>query len=114
MKKDDVDIEEQVAETQAMQRRASGRHRAIRIVSLFLPGSHAFASPTGPSRAAAILLCCSSSAVGAAVLDERLLRSAVASAARARARDGRGGRRIAGGFVWLRAQWGARRVPSGS
>ena len=111
MKKDDVDIEDQVAETKAMQRRASGKHLAIRIVSLFLPGSHAFASRR-PLRAAAILLLFFT-AVGAAVLDDKYFdplslpplgpvrATVVAGAAIAAA-------------LWLRAQWGARRVPSGT
>jgi tetratricopeptide (TPR) repeat protein len=111
MRKDDVDIEEQVAETKAMQRRASRRHFAVRIVSLFLPGSHAFASGR-PFRAAAILVAFFA-AVGAAVLDERFFDpltlppfgnvrvTVVVGAALAAA-------------LWLRAQWGARRVPSGS
>ena len=111
MRKDDVDIEEQVAETKAMQRRTERRHLAVRIVSLFLPGSHAFASAR-PLRAAVILLVFFA-AVGAAVLDSRFFdpltlpplgpvrATVIAGAAIALA-------------LWLRAQWGARRVPSGS
>ncbi len=111
MKKDDVDIEIQVAETKAMQRRVSGRHRAVRIASLLLPGSHAFASRR-PIRAALVLLLFFS-AVGAALLDERFFdpltlppfgtvrATVVAGVAIAAA-------------LWLRAQWGARSVPSGS
>jgi hypothetical protein len=111
MKKDDVDIEDQVAETKAMQRRASGKHLAIRIVSLLLPGSHAFASRR-PLRAAAILLLFFT-AVGAAVLDDKYfdplslpplgsVRATVVAGAAIAA------------VLWLRAQWGARRVPSGT
>ncbi len=111
MRKDDVDIEDQVAETKAMQRRASGKHLAVRIASLVLPGSHAFASQRPVLAAAALLVFFS--AVGAALLDEKFFdpltlpplgnirATVVAGAALAAA-------------VWLRAQWGARRVPSGS
>jgi tetratricopeptide (TPR) repeat protein len=111
MRKDDVDIEDQVAETKAMQRRASGKHLAVRIASLVLPGSHAFASRRPVLAAAALLVFFS--AVGAALLDEKFFdpltlpplgnirATVVAGAALAAA-------------VWLRAQWGARRVPSGS
>jgi tetratricopeptide (TPR) repeat protein len=111
MKKDDVEIEVQVAETKAMQKRASWRHRAVRLVSLLLPGSHAFAS--GRPVRAAVVLFLFFSAVGVAVLDERyfdpltlppigtvpatVVLGAVLAAA-----------------IWLRAQWGARRVPSGT
>ncbi len=111
MRKDDVDIEDQVAETKAMQRRASRRHLAVRMASLLLPGSHAFASQR-PARAAVILLAFFT-AVGAALLDEKffdpltlpppgsLRWTVVAGAAVAAA-------------LWLRAQWGASKVPSGS
>src|SRR5262245_12355674 len=111
MRKDDVDIEDQVAETKATQRRATLRHRAVRIASLLLPGSHAFASQR-PLRAA-LGLFVFFTAVGAAILDERffdpltlpplgsLRVTVVAGAAIAAA-------------LWLRAQWSAGRVPSGS
>ena len=109
--KEDVDIEAQVAETQAMQRRAAGKHRAARIVSIFLPGSHAFASRRPIT--AAVGLLAFFTAVGVALLDERYFdpltlppmggvhATVVAGAAIAAA-------------IWLRAQWGARRMPSGT
>jgi hypothetical protein len=111
MRKDDVDIGEQVAETKAMQRRAARRHFAVRLASLVLPGSHAFASRR-PGRAAAVLLAFFT-ALGAAYLDEKFfdprtlpplgsLRWTVAAGAAIAA------------ALWLRAQWGARKVPSGS
>ena len=51
LRKEDADIEEQVAETRAAAERASGAGtRASRIASLLLPGSHAFLG-TAPSRA---------------------------------------------------------------
>jgi tetratricopeptide (TPR) repeat protein len=111
MRKDDVDIEDQVAETKAMQRRADRRHLAVRVASLLLPGSHAFASRR-PARAAAVLLVFFT-AIGAAVLDERFFDPLTLPPL--------GGVRltvVVGGALalalWLRAQWGARRVPSGS
>ncbi len=110
-KKDDVDIEEQVAETRAMQRRALWKHRASRIASLLLPGSHAFASGR-PFRGAAVLFVFFFG-LAAAIVDDRFfdpftlppeggLRLTVVAGAAVAA------------LVWLRAQWGARRVPSGS
>jgi tetratricopeptide (TPR) repeat protein len=111
MRKDDVDIEDQVAETKAMQGRATRRHLVVRIASLLLPGSHAFASRR-PGLAAAVLLVFFT-ALGAALLDEKFfdpltlqpmgaLRWTVAAGA------------LIAAAVWLRAQWGARKVPSGS
>ncbi len=107
----DVDIEEQVAETQGMQRRAAGKHRLARVVSFFLPGSalFAFRRPV----AAALALLAFFTAMGAAILDERYFDpltlppmggvhvSVVVGALIAAA-------------IWLRSQWSARRVPGGA
>ena len=109
-RKEDVDIEVQVAETKAMQRRATGKHRAARILSLFLPGSHAFASHR-PVLGAAVLFVFFA-AMGAAVIDERFFDPlTLAPLGRVHATAVVG---IAvAAALWLRAQWGARRVPSG-
>jgi tetratricopeptide (TPR) repeat protein len=110
-RKEDVDIEAQVAETQAMQRRAAGKHRVARIASIFLPASHAFASRRPVTAALGMLVFFT--AVGAALLDARYFdpltlpplggihATAVVGAAIAAA-------------IWLRAQWSARRMPSGA
>lgn len=110
-KKEDVDIAEQVSETRAMQRRALWKHRASRIASLVLPGSHAFASGR-PVRAAAALFVFFFG-LAAAIVDDRVFDPFTLPA--------QGGLRptvVAGAalaaLLWLRAQWGARRVPSGS
>ena len=63
------DIEIQTAEAAAMQRRAAWRARASRVVSLFLPGSHAFQE--GRPVAGAITLFLFFFGLAAAVLDER-------------------------------------------
>jgi tetratricopeptide (TPR) repeat protein len=109
-KKDDVDIEDQVAEMKAMQRRVRWRHRASRIASLILPGAHAFASDRPVRGAGGLFLFFFG--LAAAIIDERLFDpltlppegririTVVAGAALA-------------ALVWLRAQWGARGVPSG-
>ncbi len=111
VKKEDVDIEDQVSETRAMQRRARSRHRAIRIASLLLPGAHAFASARPVRGAAALFLFFLG--LAAAIVDDRLFDPFTLPAP--------GGLRltvVAGaalaGLIWLRAQWAARRVPSGS
>src|SRR4030095_7732871 len=107
-RKEDVDIEVQVAETKAMQRRAAGKHRAARIVSLFLPGTHAFASER-PIRGA-LALFVFFAAIGAVLLDERFFDPLTLPP------PGRVHVTVVAGIVvaaavWLRAQWGARTVP---
>jgi tetratricopeptide (TPR) repeat protein len=110
-KKEDVDIEAQVAETKAMQRRADWKQRARRIASLVVPGSHAFASDR-PVRGA-LALFVFFFALGAALLDDKLfdpltlppegnIRLTVVLGAAIAA------------LIWLRAQWSARRVAGGS
>ncbi len=110
-RKEEVDIEEQVAQTRSMQGRAVRRHRIRRLASLLLPGSHAIDSGR-PVRGAAIALVFFFG-LGAAILDDRvfdpfalppegpLRLTVVAGAALAL-------------VVWLRAQWGARSVSDGS
>jgi tetratricopeptide (TPR) repeat protein len=109
-KKEDVDIEDQVAETKAMQRRARWRHRASRIASLILPGAHAFVSDRPVRGAAGLFLFFFG--LAAAIIDERLFDPLTLPP--------EGGFRITviagaalAALVWLRAQWGARGVPSG-
>ncbi len=111
LKKEDVDIEDQVAETKAMQRRARWKHRASRIASLLLPGSHAFASDRPVRGAAGLFLFFFG--LGAAVIDGMLFDPLTLPP--------QGGLRVTvvagaalAALIWLRAQWGARRVPSGS
>ncbi len=110
-KKEEVDIEEQVAETRAMQRRALWKHRASRIASLLLPGSHAFASDR-PVRGAAVAFFFFFG-LAAAIVDDRLFDPFTLPP--------QGGWRltvVAGGalaaLVWLRAQWGAKGVTRGA
>ena len=110
-RKEDVDIEDQVAQTRSIQRRAVRKHRIRRLASLVLPGSHAVDSGR-PVRGAAIALVFFFG-LAAAIVDDRVFDpftlpppdpqrlTAVAGAALA-------------ALVWLRAQWGARSVASGS
>jgi len=111
LRREDADIEEQAAEALASQRRARRRHRASRLVSLVAPGAHQFGFDR-PARGALTMLVFFF-AVGAIVLDHRFfdplslppqgpVRAAVAVAA------------AIAFVVWVRAQWLARRVPSGS
>ncbi len=105
------DIEIQTAEAAAMQRRAAWRARASRVVSLFLPGSHAFQE--GRPVAGAITLFLFFFGLAAAVLDERFfspLTLPVPAGLRATV--------VLGGalalLTWLRAQLVGRRAASGA
>lgn len=109
--KEGADIEEQVSETRAMQRRLSWRHRVSRLASLVAPGSSAFRD--GRPVAGAIALFSFFFCLGAAILDGRVfdpltlppegaLRvTVVAGAALAL-------------LLWIRGQLAARRAPSGA
>jgi len=110
-RKEDVDIEDQVAQTRSMQRRALRRHRIRRLASLALPGSHAVDSGR-PVRGAAIALAFCFG-LAAAIMDSRVFDPFTLPP--------QGGLRltvVAGAtlavLVWLRAQWGARSVADGS
>lgn len=109
--KESADIEVQVAEAKAMQQRVSRRARASRIVSLLLPGSHAFLEERPVAGAITLFLFFFS--VAAAVVDERLFDPLTLP-------PGGGPRMtvVAGGalalVVWLRAQLVGRRAPGGS
>ncbi len=111
LKKDEVDIEEQVAETRAMQHRARWRHRAVRIASLVLPGCHGFASGR-PVRGAASLFVFFFG-LGAAIVDDRLFDPFTLPPQGAWRLTVVAGVALAL-VVWLRAQWTARSAPSGS
>ena len=111
LRKEKVDLEIQIAETRAMQRRATWRNRLARIASLLLPGSRAFFEER-PYAAAATLLFFFLG-LAAAVLDEKLfdpmtlpptgsIRATVAAGV------------LLALLVWVRAQLAPRRVPSGS
>jgi len=110
-RKEEGGIEEQAAEAVGAQRRARGRHRASRLASLLAPGAHKFGfDRPGAGAVTMLVFFC---AVGAALLDNRFfdplslppegpIRGTVVAA-------------LAVAFlVWVRAQWLARRVPSGS
>ncbi len=110
-RKEDVDIGDQVAQTRSIQRRALRKHRIRRLVSLVLPGSHAFDSGR-PVRGAAVAWIFFFG-LAAAIVDDRVfdpftlppegeLRLTVVAGA------------VLAAVVWLRAQWGARSVASGS
>ena len=111
LRKENVDIEVQVAEARDMQGRAKSRARASRIASLLLPGSHAFLEDR--PMAGAITLLLFFLGLAAAIIDEKLfdpltlppgqgLRTTVILGAALAA------------LVWIRAQLVGRRAPSGS
>jgi hypothetical protein len=111
VRKEGPDIEVQVFETRAMQRRLEWRHRVSRVVSLVAPGASAFRDgrPIGGLVALFLFFTC----VAAAVVDGRLFdpltlppegpwRATVVVGAALAA------------VLWLRGQLTARRTPSGS
>jgi tetratricopeptide (TPR) repeat protein len=111
LRKENVDIEVQVAETRAMQRRATWRNRAGRLASLLLPGSRAFFDER--PLAGVLTLFAFFFGLFVAILDEKLFDPMTLPPG--------GGIRatvVAGLllalFVWTRAQLAARRAPSGS
>jgi hypothetical protein len=110
-RKETTDIEAQAAEAAAMQRRAAGRARASRLVSLVLPGSHAFLE--GRPVAGAVTLFLFFFGVAMAWLDETLftpLSLPPMETARVTVVVGL----IIALMTWLRAQLVGRRAPSGS
>ena len=111
LRKENVDIELQVAEAHQLQSRVRGRARASRIASLLLPGSHAFLEDRPVAGLLTLFLFFFG--LAAAVIDGKLfdpltlppesgLRATVILGAALAA------------LVWIRAQLVGRRVPSGS
>jgi hypothetical protein len=104
------DIEAQAAEASAARRRVSARARVGRIVSLFLPGSHAFEE--GRPVAGTLTLFVFSLGVAAAILDHRFFDPLTLPPSWPRASV------LAGAalalLVWLRAQFVGRRAPGGA
>jgi tetratricopeptide (TPR) repeat protein len=110
LRKESVDIEIQVAETKAMQRRSEWRQRAGRLASLLFPGSRAIFEER--TLAGAVTLFVFFFGLAAAILDESLFDPMTlppTGAIRATV--------VAGGllalFVWTRAQLASRRVVLG-
>ncbi len=111
LRKETVDIEVQVAEANAMQRRAAWSASASRIASLLLPGSHAFFEERPVAGAFTLFLFFFG--VAAAVIDERLFDPlTLPPPGRFRLTV------VVGGLfalaVWVRAQLVGRRAPGGS
>jgi tetratricopeptide (TPR) repeat protein len=110
-RKEEGDIEEQASEALGAQRRARGRHRTSRIASLLAPGAHRFGFDRPASGAVTMLVFFF--AIGAALLDNRFF-DPLSLPPEGPVR----GTVVAGlalaFLIWLRAQWLARRVPSGS
>ncbi|MEP6993221.1 MAG: tetratricopeptide repeat protein [Acidobacteriota bacterium] len=111
LRKENVDLEVQIAETRAMHRRATWRNRWSRIASLLLPGSRAFGEERPFVGAATLFLFFLG--LAAAVLDEKwfdpmtlpptgAIRATVVAGA------------LFALLVWLRAQLAPRRVAVGS
>jgi tetratricopeptide (TPR) repeat protein len=110
-RKDEPDIEEQAAEALATQKRARRRRRWSRLVSLVAPGAHRFGFDHPAAGAATMTVFFF--AAGAALLDNRLfdpLSLPPQGPVRATVVLGI----LVAFVVWVRAQWLARRVPSGS
>lgn len=111
LRKENVDIEVQAAEASAMQRRLAWRSRASRILSLLLPGSHAFQE--GRPAAGAFTLFAFFFGLAAAVVDERLFDPlTLPPPAGVRLTVVLGGALAL--IVWLRAQLVGRRAPGGA
>jgi tetratricopeptide (TPR) repeat protein len=111
LRKEGMDIEVQAAEAAAMQRRAKRRARASRLVSLFVPGSHAFLE--GRPVAGALTLFLFFFGVAMAWLDEKLFTPLSLPPAEAIRVTVMIGTALAL-LTWLRAQLVGRRAPSGS
>ncbi len=111
LRKEDVDIEVQVAEARQMQARATRRARASRIASLLLPGSHALLEERPV--AGGITLFLFFFGLAAAIIDGKLFDPWMLRPPGAmRATVIFGGALAA--LVWIRAQLVGRRAPSGS
>jgi tetratricopeptide (TPR) repeat protein len=111
VRKEGPDIEEQVFETRAMQRRLKWRHRASRFFSLVAPGSSAFRD--GRPIAGAVVLFFFFTCVAAAIVDGRLFDPLTLPAEGPWRASVVIGAALAA-VVWLRGQMTARRAPSGS
>ena len=104
------DIEAQAAEASAARRRASSRSHAGRLVSLLLPGSHAFEEGRALMGAATLFLFFFG--LAAVVIDERYFDPVTLPSAGLRLSMILGGALAL--LVWLRAQFVGRRAPGGS
>jgi hypothetical protein len=109
LRKENVDIEIQVAEAREMQSRARRRARAGRIASLLLPGSHAFLEQRPVAGLITIFLFFFG--LAAAVIDGKLFDPLTLPPG--------GGVRLSvifgvalAAFVWIRAQLVGRRAPA--
>ena len=111
LRKEEADIEVQVAETKAMQRRASWRGRAARIASLLLPGSRAFVEER--PLAGAITLFLFFFGLSATLVDERFF-DPMTLAPQGAFRTTIVAGALLAVLVWVRAQLAPRRAPSGS
>ena len=111
LRKENVDIEVQAAEASAMQRRLAWRSRASRILSLLLPGSHAFQE--GRPAAGALTLFAFFFGLAAAVVDERFFDPLTLPAPAGVRLTVVLGAALAL-VVWLRAQLVGRRAPGGA
>jgi tetratricopeptide (TPR) repeat protein len=110
LRKENVDIEIQVAETRAMQRRAAWRQRAGRLASLLLPGSRAFFEER--PYAGAVTLFFFFLGLAAAILDSSLFDPMTLPPAGAIRATVVVGAALALG-IWLRAQLAPRKVVLG-
>src|SRR5262249_11028475 len=110
-RKETLDIEVQAAEAAAMQGRAARRARASRLMSLLLPGSHAFQE--GRPVAGVVTLFVFFFGLAAAVIDQRVFRSLALPPP-----QGLHVSLVLGGALalgtWLRAQFVGRRAPGGA
>ena len=104
------DIEAQAAEASAARRRASARASVGRIVSLFLPGSHAFEE--GRPIAGALTLFFFFLGAAAVLLDHRFFDPLTLPPSGPRASVVAGA--VLALLVWLRAQFVGRRAPGGA
>ncbi len=111
LRKENVDIEIQVAEAREMQGRAKARARASRIASLLLPGSHAFLEDRPVSGALTLFLFFFG--LAAAIIDEKLFDPLTLPPGGALRTTVILGAALAA-LVWIRAQLVGRRAPSGS
>ncbi len=111
LRKENVDIEFQAAEARQMQERATRRQRFGRVVSLLLPGSHAFAEDR--PIAGAITLWLFFFGLAAAFIDEKLFDPLTLPPSAGLRATVIAGAALAIG-VWLRAQLVGRRAPGGS
>ena len=110
LRKENVDIEIQVAETKSMQRRTAWRQRAGRIASLLFPGSRAIFEER--PYAGVVTLFCFFFGLAAAILDESLFDPMTLPPTGAIRATVVTGAALAFG-IWLRAQLAPRKVVLG-